>query len=141
MVSLLCPYHFYFNPLAPCGARLLFIVHFTGVPQISIHSPRVGRDAPTACITTGRNLFQSTRPAWGETRKAARRKKKNFNPLAPRGARPFTRQMLSTIRKFQSTRPAWGETLLLLQSKGGDHISIHSPRVGRDHSGRARLPR
>ncbi len=34
-----------FNPRAPCGARLLFVVTIKRDNRISIHAPRVGRDA------------------------------------------------------------------------------------------------
>mgnify|MGYP001694578904 CR=1 FL=1 len=57
----------YFNPRAPCGARLriaYIIVRFT---TISIHAPRVGRDSYDI-ITYGYDMaFQSTRPVWGAT--------------------------------------------------------------------------
>ena len=34
----------YFNPRAPCGARLAVIVHLQSIGGISIHAPRAGRD-------------------------------------------------------------------------------------------------
>ena len=34
--------------------------------------------------------------------------------------------------KFQSTLPAWGETILQSSFVERMHISIHSPRMGRD---------
>ena len=57
--------------------------------EISIHSPRVGRDTLVGRITSSQQTFQSTRPAWGET-------------LILPGQTSAT--------QFQSTRPAWGET-------------------------------
>ena len=35
----------YFNPRAPCGARLFTLKWSTAEVKISIHAPRVGRDA------------------------------------------------------------------------------------------------
>ena len=80
----------YFNPLSPHGERRRRRIHHAQHEQISIHSPRMGRDCGywrrTAC-TVG---FQSTLPAWGET--PAR-----FSWLI--------------LWPFQSTLPAWGETV------------------------------
>ena len=39
--------------------------------QISIHSPRMGRDLKAAGYRWSKNKFQSTLPAWGETRAAS----------------------------------------------------------------------
>ena len=57
----------------------------------------------------------------------------DFNPRAPCGARRAVSASLRLLPPFQSTRPVWGATvfprvfLVLLA------ISIHAPRVGRDH--------
>ena len=56
---------------------------------ISIHSPRMGRDARTRLRLRGRAGFQSTLPAWGET---------------------LLMQIIYQCGAFQSTLPAWGET-------------------------------
>ena len=103
--------------------------------EISIHAPRVGRDAPAAAQgfhcrnfnprapCGARHIaaapdhkhtqFQSTRPVWGATSCAS-------------SAR-------SCAARFQSTRPVWGAT----DGSGGgcweQRISIHAPRVGRDY--------
>ena len=37
------------------------------------------------------------------------------------------------MEAFQSTRPVWGATGLYLQHHGRSLVSIHAPRVGRDH--------
>ena len=102
--------------------------------KISIHSPRMGRDISGRSAARSVKRFQSTLPAWGETR--------------PVGS-TFSRCI------FQSTLPAWGETSRACRRSGqcpyfnplsphgerhtkGDrshgiyHISIHSPRMGRD---------
>ena len=56
--------------------------------------------------------FQSTHPMRGETSTAARFRCKsdNFNPLTPRGVRPYSAIKHLIIRKFQSTHPVTGET-------------------------------
>ena len=108
----------HFNPLAPRGARPCRIrggnsalrfqstrpsrgetvndVIVQPVMDISIHSPLAGRDVPAAAGCRGNNH--------------------NFNPLAPRGARP----PFALI---------WCRAIML--------ISIHSPLAGRDSGDRA----
>ena len=101
----------YFNPLSPHGERRGAIqsiaeqylfqstlpawgetlpLHGGPAPEnISIHSPRMGRDTSTVRMTcTGCY----------------------FNPLSPHGERPSIVSTISRIRPFQSTLPAWGET-------------------------------
>ncbi len=102
------------------------------------------------------SAFQSTRPAWGATsqdtgvqahkhisiraplvgRDDARcptcRGCTNFNPRAPRGARPRAAAKDKDLAAFQSTRPAWGATQYLFLQLQSVQISIHAPRVGRD---------
>ena len=79
-----------FNPLSPHGERR----HAHGLrvhePQISIHSPRMGRDIQHGPFLVLHGEFQSTLPAWGETRHAV--------------------SYCTSHRGFQSTLPAWGET-------------------------------
>ena len=123
-----------FQSTRPAWGETLYAADVEHDPQISIHSPRVGRDFAAPSIKRWRSyfnplaprgarplrprtsaavtVFQSTRPAWGETTLAASGATKSpyFNPLAPRGAR------------------------LNIDCVRGVHtlISIHSPRVGRD---------
>ena len=101
---------------------------------ISIHAPRVGRDA---------------------IRPRCRSKMPYFNPRAPCGARPDVDKSVIDEVEFQSTRPVWGATASRLTrlSSASDFnprapcgarrmertslrrqypISIHAPRVGRD---------
>ena len=151
----------YFNPRAPCGARLhVFSEHADYFP------------------------FQSTRPVWGATRAqgGTRGSPRHFNPRAPCGARPFSAflspslgrisihaprvgrdqngtpmpvgvphfnprapcgarpamaSQLSAPCLFQSTRPVWGATLMSQFKSHKKSISIHAPRVGRDATYRA----
>ena len=168
-----------FNPRAPCGARpstgadwrtrwpfqSTRPVWGATIPArplrmltlISIHAPRVGRDASCAAIRSGSVRFQSTRPVWGATAYFSRRSTiyRLFQSTRPVwGATRWTgwtRQCIS----FQSTRPVWGATAcdIFYRTAGQDFnprapcgarlwagvsnqirrdISIHAPRVGRD---------
>ena len=106
------PRVFYFNPLSPHGERPRRRAQKEAVADISIHSPRMGRD------------FKEIATISGAT---------NFNPLSPHGERRrwwTGRPLWST--SFQSTLPAWGETAFLLFQRAPKTISIHSPRMGRD---------
>ena len=133
-------------------------------------------------------VFQSTRPSQGETKqprssaqlrrisihsplagrahrpRCCRPTHQNFNPLAPRGARPSRLEKQSTGRRFQPTRPSRGETLPgqgacghggnfnplaprgtrqgkdLAAAQSGI-ISIHSPLAGRDVYCASEIPR
>ena len=82
---------------------------------ISIHSPRMGRDMGLK-LDFGDPLFQSTLPAWGET---------------------GNQYIALQVAKFQSTLPAWGETRGLVLPARAQGISIHSPRMGRDATGKS----
>ena len=101
---------------------------------ISIHAPRMGRDAPRSLMMAGQKdfnpraphgarhvvrekgrasaRFQSTRPAWGAT--------------------SYCPDCRAERRKFQSTRPAWGATIYANRDNIANRISIHAPRMGRD---------
>ena len=85
-------------------------------PAISIHSPRTGRDQVEHCHRPAVVLFQSTRPARGETPRTLTGlpNRQNFNPLAPHGARRYQVTVALLGKVFQSTRPARGETARLL---------------------------
>ena len=58
----------YFNPLSPHGERPGGTGRATEKVEISIHSPRMGRDLLDNKALKDERLFQSTLPAWGETR-------------------------------------------------------------------------
>ena len=81
--------------------------------DVSIHAPRVGRDAAADSAPPGAACF---------------------NPRAPCGARLFPEAFQTAVKQFQSTRPVWGAT----DDKGYVRpplpVSIHAPRVGRDHA-------
>ena len=79
--------------------------------NISIHTPRVGRDLPTETAAQGWFTFQSTRPVWGVT---------------------VSLLVKNNLIIFQSTRPVWGVTKNRAEIRKEHCISIHTPRVGRD---------
>ena len=128
----------YFNPRAPYGARQAHRYVDARLFCISIHAPRMGRDASRISTQAGMRSFQSTRPVWGATAaiSVAMRQLFNFNPRAPYGARRpedrracqlhgisihaprMGRDVFATVRmlvdtEFQSTRPVWGATVLV----------------------------
>ena len=101
----------HFNPPSPCGeGRGNKCKHYRRHP-ISIHPPRVGRDS------------------WGRSTMA---RLPNFNPPSPCGEGRRCPAKRLGIRRFQSTLPVWGGTPAVDLAIGGDDISIHPPRVGRD---------
>ena len=152
--------------------------------SISIHSPRMGRDRPNKetgkreknfnplsphgerPATERKNLsslifqstlpawgetrlwnspkklgeFQSTLPAWGETPRGFRRKRPYppFQSTLPAWGETRQRRPTAVVRRFQSTLPAWGETGHVAVAHLRRIISIHSPRMGRDLLGSER---
>ena len=108
--------------------------------RISIHSPRMGRDAARSAAALSESRFQSTLPAWGETRSPAFDKIFwRFQSTLP--AWGETGMSLARIADelFQSTLPAWGETGSAAIKIPASGISIHSPRMGRDDLWQGRL--
>ncbi len=102
----------YFNPRAPCGARLLALLADVGEALISIHAPLAGRDS---------------------TRRWQARSGKNFNPRAPCGARPAENDQIAALGVISIHAPLAGRdpmdtdgTLIYYD------ISIHAPLAGRD---------
>ena len=79
---------------------------------ISIHSPRMGRDA---VVATWAALYE------------------DFNPLSPHGERLVKSQGPITIADFNPLSPH-GERRVFAEPILYPAISIHSPRMGRDPS-------
>ncbi len=145
----------YFNPLSPQGERHNPILEYWNkiefqstlpargetdrrfiyyIPlQISIHSPRKGRDS---CITIPKvqiNHFNPLSPQGERLNKLfAIGTTEDFNPLSPQGERRRNCEAYDAFYGFQSTLPARGETKVLRTYKTESNISIHSPRKGRD---------
>ena len=103
-------------------------------PQtISIHSPLAGRDF-NAREVDGQLVISIHSPLAGRDIRAVHlcHLQKNFNPLAPRGARHLGCLKPENPAAFQSTRPSRGETAADVRLPVGQNISIHSPLAGRD---------
>ena len=109
----LCPRTAYFNPLSPHGERRLRHSMATAA-AISIHSPRMGRDAH--CSAGG-----------------SQRRRTDFNPLSPHGERPVLDTMARVMEVYFNPLSPHGERPA---ASAAVHqrlrISIHSPRMGRD---------
>ena len=101
----------YFNPRAPCGARLT-------PSHAEFQSP----------------VFQPTRPLRGATNTHITIDKPliNFNPRAPCGARHRVAAVGGCIMKFQPTRPLRGATATTVVIQLDGKISTHAPLAGRD---------
>ena len=144
-----------FNSLAPCGANLFFRacngVHSkfqltrpvwgepsppqtTGrQPEISTHSPRVGRTMKTGRARPWTASFQLTRPVWGEPRirlfAVARRP---FQLTRPVWGEPRVYPLSARVRaNFNSLAPCGANLSIVFHSLEAFGISTHSPRVGR----------
>ena len=123
----------HFNPRTPCGVRpagdgvmdrqrIFQSTHPVwgatgdgglqgGLPQISIHAPRVGCDMVIGILNG----------AIGD-----------FNPRTPCGVRHDMLIEQSNDHEFQSTHPVWGATTPWRLLSQCPRISIHAPRVGCD---------
>ena len=106
-----CSRRSYFNPRAPCGARLRKLTARVNQVVISIHAPRVGRDMHTHPIRQIGDAFQSTRPVWGAT---------------------VLRDALQDAFFISIHAPRVGRDLVADWICHFSQISIHAPRVGRD---------
>ena len=101
--------------------------------EISIHSPRMGRDAPSKSPVNAANEFQSTLPAWGETLSDSRFPCfPSISIHSPRMGRDGPdRGLYGPILHFNPLSPH-GERQGLPSARMVLRISIHSPRMGRD---------
>ena len=104
--------------------------------DISIHAPRVGRDCGRHHTDDRAKRFQSTRPVWGATwdqiTDMAAAVFQSTRPVW--GATTLSLAWRYMRKTFQSTRPVWGATIRPKRGHFFLGISIHAPRVGRDHS-------
>ena len=149
----------YFNPRAPCGARLggdplvepqpaisipaplagrdhLHSVHDLGA-EISIPAPLAGRDSPAGSLRWRRCHFNPRAPCGARpgTSRCPSTARSYFNPRAPCGARPG-RLLVRAVSadQFQSPRPLRGATVLPVVILAAEGISIPAPLAGRDIS-------
>ncbi len=104
-------------------------------PQISIHSPRAGRDRGIETLLTGIAAFQSTRPVRGETYSTEScNRADRISIHSPRAGRDLPVVPNKPIRhKISIHSPRAGRDVLKYRHCRNAHtISIHSPRAGRD---------
>ena len=125
----------YFNPRAPCGARLTPQRGRRAPKKISIHAPRVGRDLAASELPPSIVLFQSTRPVWGATAiRGARARAEAISIHAPRVGRDKGRgENLVVTLDISIHAPRVGRDRGTCWRLGSVQISIHAPRVGRDY--------
>ena len=153
-----------FNPLPPCGGRLVVILVRDRIQRISIHSLRVEGDR---CMTADYNAtmaFQSTPSVWRETQKGVVfqrvalisihslrvegdlttpdrwREWTYFNPLPPCGGRPNRPTLFCANRHFNPLPPCGGRRRCACALVDLKSISIHSLRVEGDWTRSARSP-
>ena len=123
----------YFNPRAPCGARL---VNDFDVDSDTLFQPTRPLRGATSLSTSMTKLstFQPTRPLRGATNRtyAPFEYVRYFNPRAPCGARPITANTRERNIRFQPTRPLRGATFDRNGYLLGIEISTHAPLAGRD---------
>ena len=101
--------------------------------RISIHAPLAGRDAFASCfVRPWRISIHAPLAGRDDVRIVFRAVAADFNPRAPRGARPPHRLHPPWLCRFQSTRPSRGATGICVAFFWGDVISIHAPLAGRD---------
>ena len=86
-------------------------IDLSKIQIISIHAPRVGRDAFAPSVP---DMFPY------------------FNPRAPCGARPWRYEPGLILRYFNPRAPCGARHCYRPLSRFGGTISIHAPRVGRD---------
>ena len=79
-----------FQSTLPAWGETYLVRLCVRVADISIHSPRMGRDIASIVESVYKSAFQSTLPVWGETvlDTMARVMEVYFNPLSPYGERP-----------------------------------------------------
>ena len=103
--------------------------------RISIHAPRVGRDLPMPSLSNSAVKFQSTRPVWGATAGDSDRNLTiKISIHAPRVGRdaPAEHRRRGPGNNFNPRAPCGARRGHELQPPASRGISIHAPRVGRD---------
>ncbi len=125
----------YFNPRAPCGARPPSPP--TRRRRSWYFNPRApcgARQSITAVADAIRE-FQPTRPLRGATGREQRHDPQaaHFNPRAPCGARPFIILIIGLIRwHFNPRAPCGARPQFAESSRIAAEISTHAPLAGRD---------
>ena len=102
--------------------------------NISIHTPRVGRDAVSGCLKCKICPFQSTRPVWGVTvLRHCVALPMQISIHTPRVGRDQDRIRCGRHHGISIHTPRVGRDNTLYFVSAGLQISIHTPRVGRDY--------
>ena len=101
----------YFNPRAPCGARLPFPSAWQRTLPFQPTRPLRGATCVELAVAE-QMIFQPTRPLRGATTRTVHvdRDQDYFNPRAPCGARLLPCRASRTLQTFQPTRPLRGAT-------------------------------
>ena len=102
----------YFNPRSPCGERRNGADIYTAPRQNFNPRSPCGERRYRAKVTVGKDIFQSTLPVRGATRRCTKK------------------QCIAS--KFQSTLPVRGATMDRRGAACISGISIHAPRAGSD---------
>ena len=103
-----------FNPLSPHGERPARAPARPDLDAISIHSPRMGRDALLLFVGVPAESHFNPLSPHGERLKNEFLNVlvNHFNPLSPHGERLILFHCAFCVTTFQSTLPAWGETCI-----------------------------
>ena len=146
-----------FNPLSPHGERLNAVrksaaafgisihsprmgrdntegLYANDALKISIHSPRMGRDRAAIVERLYTSKFQSTLPAWGETRGGGLREpERDISIHSPRMGRDMRAIQSPAYLDISIHSPRMGRDAdIMNDALQAQNISIHSPRMGRD---------
>ena len=124
-----------FNPLAPCGARRLLGILVKQLGQISIHSPLAGRDVGLLGLLGALVVISIHSPLAGRDIPVIRLAFRGFeisihSPLAGRDHDSPPKAFPS--RDFNPLAPCGARPLAEGVHQSANSISIHSPLAGRD---------
>ena len=123
----------YFNPRAPCGARLLIVDASEVLRNISIHAPHAGRDECEEMFKSLPLISIHAPHAGRDGKYDANGRVVLISIHAPHAGRDDNTGIpICNNRKFQSTRPMRGATIKVDIEINIKAISIHAPHAGRD---------
>ena len=130
-----------FTPPSPCGEGPGKLAAGGVNGGISIHPPRVGRDSGMLSLMYTSLPFQSTLPVWGGTwaGSGAMPQYSHFNPPSPCGEGLYTILLAGKLYYFNPPSPCGEGRCVPMRFQNHICISIHPPRVGRDHSDHPQL--
>ena len=125
----------YFNPRTPCGVRLCQAKSTPKIIHISIHAPRAGCDQTDWRYVSDVELFQSTHPVRGATRRwRSPRRRCTISIHAPRAGCDGTCSGTSAQNQYFNPRTPCGVRRWDCRHSFNPYIiSIHAPRAGCDN--------